>query len=159
MKLRKSDGFVMIQVLAFVMIILLFLTSLFSASVFRFKIARMRIQKEEARYAAEAALQLIEMEIESETFEWTELGLPKRKTTLEFESEDGEIIVSIPVVIWGEYEEDALILFAEAEIGTRKEMERSVLAIPQRNELMTNSNAGVATSSTATLSEGGNPDE
>ena len=159
MKLQKSDGFVMIQVLAFVLIILLFLTSLFSASVFRFKIARMRIQKEEARYAAETALQLVEKGSENENFEWTEAGLPKRNTTLEFESEDGEITASIPVVIWAEYEDDELILFAEAEIGTRRERVHSVLEISQRNEVMTDSNEGVATSSIATLSEGGNPDE
>ena len=158
MKRRKNDGFVMIQVLAFVMMILLFLTSLFSASVFRARIARMRIQKEEARYAAEAALQLIETEIENGNFEWIESGLSKIQTTLEFVSEDGELTVSVPVVIWAECENDELSLFAEAEIRTRKEMAHSVLKIPQKNELMTDSNAGVATSSDATLSEGGSPD-
>ena len=100
MNIRKNDGFVLIQALVFVMVVLLFLTSLFSASVFRAKIARMRIQKEEAKHAAEVALQLIEIEIENGNSEWIESGLPKIKTTLEFESDDGEIIISIPVVIW-----------------------------------------------------------
>ena len=65
MKTSKNEGFVLIQVLVFVMMVLLFLTALFSASVFHAKIARMRIQKEEARYAAETALQMIEKEIEN----------------------------------------------------------------------------------------------
>ncbi|MBR5267021.1 MAG: hypothetical protein IKU20_02350 [Lachnospiraceae bacterium] len=158
MNIRKNDGFVLIQVLVFVMVVLLFLTSLFSASVFRAKIARMRIQKEEAKQAAEVALQLIKIEIENGNSEWIESGLPKIKTTLEFESDDGEIIISIPVVIWSECEEDGISLFAEAEIGSRKETAHMVLNLSQDNELITDSNAEVATSSTATLSGGGNPD-
>lgn len=158
MKIRKNEGFVLIQVLVFVMMVLLFLTALFSASVFRAKIARMRIQKEEARYAAETALQMIEKEIENGNSEWIELGLPKINTTLEFESEDGEITLSFPVVVWAEWEGDELFLFAEVEAGSRKETAHSVLDVSSKSELMTDSNAGVATASTASLSEGGNPD-
>ena len=158
MKIRKCEGFIMIQVLVFVMMVLLFLTALFSASVFRARIARMRIQKEEARYAAETVLQLIETEIENGNYEWIESGLPKIKTTLEFESEDGEITLSIPVIIWAEYESDELFVFAETEIGSRKETVHSVLKVSWKSELITDSNAGIATSSSATAPEGGNPD-
>lgn len=149
MRTRRDDGFVMIQVMVLIMVILLFLTSLFSASSFRHRIALMRIQKEEARCAAEAALKLMENEIANGNTEWIESGLKKTETTLEFESEDGETRVWIPVVIWAEYEDEELYLFAEAEIGMKKEQVHTVSEFPQKVFLMTDSNSELATSSTA----------
>ncbi len=149
----RNDGFAMIHVLVLIMVILLFLTSVFSSSSFRYKTALMRIQKEEARCAAETALKLVETEIASGNVEWVENGFKKKKTTLEFESEDGEIKVSVPVVIWADYEDDELYLFAEVEIGSKKEKVHSVLELPKKENLMTDSNSLIATSSTAVRQE------
>ena len=153
MKIRRDDGFVMIQVLVLIMVILLFLTSLFSTSGFRHKAALLQIQKEEARCAAEAAVTLMENEIANGNTEWVESGLKKTKTELEFESEDGEITIVIPVVIWAEAREDELHLYAEAEVGAKKEKAHSVLEFPQNVSLATDSNSSLATSSTASQSE------
>lgn len=146
---RREDGFAMIQVLILIMMILLLLTSLFAFSGFRHKTALLRIQKEEARCAAETALKLMEIEIENGNTEWIERGLDQRETTLEFESEDGETRIRIPIVIWAEYKEEELYLFAEAEVGTKKERVQSVLEISSKISLRTDSNAGIATASTA----------
>ena len=154
MRIRRDDGFVMIQVLALIMIILLFLTSLFSTSGFRHRLALLRIQKEEARYAAEAALQLMEKEIANGNTEWIETGLKRTETILEFESEDGEIQVAIPIMIWANYEDEELCLFAEVEVGSKKERVQAVLEIPKKENLMTDSNSAPATSSTAIQAEG-----
>lgn len=149
MRIRKDDGFVMMQVLALIMMILLFLTSLFSTSGFRHRAALLRIRKEEARYAAEAALQLMENEIANGNTEWIETGLERTETILKFESGDGEIQIDVPVTIWADYEDEELYLFAEVEVGAKKERVQSVLEIPAKESVMTDSNAVTATSSTA----------
>jgi len=153
MKIRGNDGFVMIEVLVLIMIILLFLTSLFSSLGFRHKMALMRIQKEEARCAAEAALQLMEGEIANGNTEWLENGLEKTDTILEFESEDGEVRVKIPITVWLEQKEEEMWLYAEAEVGQKKERAYCVLELPKKNSLTTNSNAETATSSNAEYAE------
>ena len=149
MRIRKDDGFVMMQVLALIMMISLFLTSLFSTSGFRHRAALLRIRKEEARYAAEAALQLMENEIANGNTEWIEGGLERTETILKFESEDGEIQLDIPVTIWADYEDEGLYLFAEVEIGAKKERVQRVLEISAKESVMTDSNAVTATPSTA----------
>lgn len=154
MRIRRDDGFAMLQVLALIMMILLFLTSLFSTSGFRHRSALLRIQKEEARYAAEAALQLMENEINNGNTEWIENGLKRTETILEFESEDGEIKIDIPITIWANYEDEELCLFAEVEVGSKKERVQAVLDVPKKENLMTDSNSAPATSSTAIQEEG-----
>lgn len=153
MRIRKDDGFVMMQVLALIMMILLFLTSLFSTSGFRHRAALLRIRKEEARYAAEAALQLMENEIANGNTEWIEGGLERTETILKFESEDGEVQMDVPITIWADYEDEELYLFAEVEVGAKKERVQSVLEIPAKESVMTDSNAVTATSSTAIHAE------
>ena len=153
MRIRKDDGFVMMQVLALIMMILLFLTSLFSTSGFRHRAALLRIRKEEARYAAEAALQLMENEIVNGNTEWIETGLERTETILKFESEDGEVQMDVPITIWADYEDEKLYLFAEVEVGAKKERVQSVLEIPAKESVMTDSNAVAATSSTAIHAE------
>lgn len=149
MRIRKDDGFVMMQVLALIMMILLFLTSLFSTSGFRHRAALLRIQKEEARYAAQAALQLMENEIANGNTEWIETGLGRTETVLKFESEDGTVQTDIPITIWADYEDEGLYLFAEVEIGAKKERVQRVLEISAKENVMTDSDAVTATSSTA----------
>ena len=153
MRIRKDDGFVMIQVLILIMMILLFLTSLFSTSGFRHRAALLRIRKEEARYAAEAALQLMENEIANGNIEWIETGLERTETILKFESGDGEVQIDVPVTIWADYEDEELYLFAEVEVGAKKERVQSVLEIPAKESVMTDSNAVTATPSTAFQAE------
>jgi len=143
----------MIQVLALIMVILLFLTSLFTTVRFRYKTALMRIQKEEAICAAEAALQLMESEIVNGNTDWMKSGEDKIITALEFETEDGKTTIRIPVTIWAEYELDEVHLFAEAEVGSKKEMAHSLLKLPENSSLMTDSNAELATPSAATQRE------
>lgn len=147
--MRRDDGFVMIQVLALIMMILLFLTSLFSTSVFRHRTALLRIQKEEARHAAEAALQLMENEIVNGNTEWIEAGLKRTETILKFESEDGDVQIDVPITIWAKCEDEDLYLFAEVEVGSKKEIVQAVLELPKKEHLMTDSDAVPATSSTA----------
>ena len=153
MRMRRDDGFVMMQVLVLIMIILLFLTSLFSTAGFRHRAALLRIRKEEARYAAEAALQLMENEIANGNTEWIENGLKRTETILKFESEDGEVQMDVPITIWADYEDEELYLFAEVEVGAKKERVQSVLEIPAKENVMTDSNAVTATSSTAFQAE------
>ena len=153
MRMRRDDGFVMMQVLILIMMILLFLSSLFSTSGFRHRAALLRIWKEEARYAAEAALQLMENEIANGNTEWIEGGLERTETILKFESGDGEIQIDVPVTIWAHYEDEELYLFAEVEVGAKKERVQSVLEIPAKESVMTDSNAVTATSSTAIHAE------
>ena len=154
MRIRRDDGFAMLQVLALIMMILLFLTSLFSTSGFRHRSALLRIQKEEARYAAEAALQLMENEINNGNTECIKNGLKRTETTLKYESEDGEIKIDIPITIWANYEDEELCLFAEVEVGSKKERVQTVLEIPKKENVMTDSNSAPATSSTAIQAEG-----
>ena len=149
MRIRRDDGFAMLQVLVLIMMILLFLTSLFSTSGFRHRAALLRIQKEEARCTAEAALQLMENEIANGNTEWSEGGLERTETILKFESEDGEVQMDVPITIWADYEDEELYLFAEVEVGAKKERVQSVLEIPAKESVMTDSNAVTATSSTA----------
>lgn len=152
--MRRDDGFVMIQVLALIMMILLFLTSLFSTSVFRHRTALLRIQKEEARHAAEAALQLMENEIVNGNTDWIEAGLKRTETILKFESEDGDVQIDVPITIWAKCEDEDLYLFAEVEVGSKKEIVQAVLELPKKEHLMTDSDAVPATSSTAIQEKG-----
>ena len=153
MRMRRDEGFAMVQVLILIMIILMFLTSLFSYAGFRHRAALMRIQTEEAKYAAKAAVNLMEIEIENGNTEWLIHGLEKTETLLEFKSEDGNTEVEIPVSIWIELEENEVYLFAEAGVGAQKEVVHAVMEFPEKQILVTNSNAGLATSSTAYQSE------
>ena len=73
--MRRDEGFAMVQVLILIMIILMFLTSLFSYAGFRHRAALMRIQTEEAKYAAKAAVKLMETEIENGKNEWQQLSI------------------------------------------------------------------------------------
>ena len=113
----------------------------------------MRIQTEEAKYAAKAAVKLMETEIENGKNEWLIHGLEKTETLLEFKSEDGNTEVEIPVSIWIELEENEVYLFAEAGVGSQKEVVQAVMEFPEKQILVTNSNAGLATSSIAYQSE------
>lgn len=149
MRMRRDEGFAMVQVLILIMIILTFLTSLFSSAGFRHRTALMRIQTKEAKYAAKAAIKLMETEIENGNTEWFINGLEKTKTQLEFESEDGNTVVEIPVSIWIDLGENGVYLFAEAGVGAQKEVAHAVMEFPEKQIIVTNSNAGLATSSTA----------
>lgn len=153
MRMRRDEGFAMVQVLILIMIILVFLTSLFSSAGFRHRAALVRIQTEEANYAAKAAVKLMETEIENGNTEWLIHGLEKTETLLEFKSEDGNTVVEIPVSIWIDFDENEVYLFAEAGVGAQKEVAHAVMEFPEKQILVTNLNAGLATSSTAYQSE------
>lgn len=149
MRKKNCKGFALIEVLVMIMLILIFLTSLFSIARFRHQTAWMKIQKEEAICAAEAALKLMETEVLSGACDFAEHGLKKTKTMLEFEPANGEKGVQIPVTVWADRMGNELILYAEAEVGNRKEEVSLVLNRPVEYLTATSSNPGLATPSTA----------
>ncbi len=149
MEKKSCDGFALIEVMVLIMIILIFLTSLFGSARFHHHAALMRLQKEAAVCAAKTALELMETEARSEECRFAEHGLKKTKTVLEFESENGESVVKIPVVVWAKRNKDELVLYAEAEVGNRKEELSVVLDCPIESFLATGSDPELATPSTA----------
>ena len=126
MKRRKrEDGFVMVEVMAVMMIVLLLVSTLYGIVGMGHRRTLSKIDEEEAYYAALTAVRLMEKEvIETEAEEGTASyvfvqgsGMRKKTTCMEFESDvDGEII-EIPVTVWTERNGDELILGAESGTG------------------------------------------
>ena len=127
MKRRKrEDGFVMLEVMAILMIVLLLVSTLYGIAGMRYRRALAKIQEEEAYYTAIAAVRMMAKEVVEEDADEGSIscmltkgsGMRKKNTFIEFESDiDGEI-VEIPVTVWSERNGEELILGAESGTGT-----------------------------------------
>ena len=126
MKRRKNeDGFVMLEVLAVLMIVLLLISTLYGTVGMGYRRTLAKIDGEEAYYAALTAVRLMAREVvKTEAEEGTAScaltqgsGMNKKTTVIEFESdEDGETI-EVPVIVWSDCKGDELILGAESGTG------------------------------------------
>lgn len=125
---KQSDGFVLLEVMTVLMIVLLLISTLYGMSGARYRKATERIQEDEAYYTALAAVRLMAREVMEYTengndvfYELTdEDGMERQTTELLFEPDDegGETVV-IPVTVWSIWENETLVLTAEAERGKK----------------------------------------
>ena len=146
MKRRKrEDGFVMLEVMAILMIVLLLVSTLYGIAGMRHRRALAKIQGEEAYYASIAAVRMMAKEVVEEGGEEGTVsymltkgnGMRKKAVSIEFESDAGEEIIEIPVTVWSERNGEELILGAESGTGTasrivtmRLKREVEILEIP-----------------------------
>lgn len=125
---KQSGGFVLLEVMTVLMIVLLLVSVLYRMSGTKYRKAMERVQKDEAYYTALAAVRLMAREVmEHESGEngvskelTCETGMKRQVTELLFEpdEEDGDV-VAMPVTVWSKWKNETLILAAEAECGKK----------------------------------------
>ena len=145
MNRENCSGYALMRVLALIMIILLLLTSLFGMIRFRHQTTLLRIQKEEAHLAAKAAVELMVDHIQNGEYTFIENNLGKTETLLEFESDDGEHVLQIPLVIWIDRVDEELIIKVEAKVGRAKEKFEVTIEWPDEVLIPSDSDAKIAT--------------
>ena len=142
---KNCSGYALMRVLVFIMVILLFLTSLFGMVRFRQQITLLRIQKEEASLAAKAAGELMVDYIQSGEYSFAENNFGRTETLLEFESDNDEHVLQIPLVVWIDQDDENLIITTEAKVGRAKEKYEVMIAWPGEILIPTDSDAQIAT--------------
>ncbi len=148
-KIKGTEGFALMEVLVLILVILIFLTSLFSSARFRHQVEVLRVEKMEASYEARAAVELMVNEILSGGTCSLEDGLERTKTELVFEPMDGSDIIRRPVWVWTERREDELFVYAERVIGDHSEIASVRLVRGDDQLTATTSNVGVMSGSNA----------
>ena len=122
---KNTDGFVMLEVMTVMMIVLLLVSTLYGIAGMKHRRALVKMQEEEAYYAAIAAVRMMAKEvIEEEPEEGTASymltkgsGMHKKTASIEFATESEGELIRIPVTVWSERQGEELILGAEDEVA------------------------------------------
>lgn len=145
---KNTDGFVMLEVMTVMMIVLLLVSTLYGIAGMKHRRALVKMQEEEAYYAAIAAVRMMAKEvIEEEPEEGTASymltkgsGMHKKTASIEFATESEGELIRIPVTVWSERQGEELILGAESgkepvsrTVTLRLVKEIEVLDLPEEN--------------------------
>lgn len=119
-KLKNEHGFVLLEVMTVMMIILLLTSALYGIVGMEHRRSIRKVREEEAYYAAMAAVRMMGKEVakgEAEEGAASDVlteGMGKRTAFLVFDSETGGEKTELPVTVWSERDGENLILAAEA---------------------------------------------
>lgn len=142
----RRNGYVMLEVMTVIAVLMAAAASmLMSASAMNRREIR-KIEKNEAYAAAITAVRLMADVVindgeESPYFLTLESGMTARETEIVVRPKDGSDILTVPVTIWTEREDDCLILYGESAVGGQKETAALILKTEGETRLATSSSA------------------